>query len=168
MIFFCCRIKFEGGCTSRTEFYHGDTELPIHSRLTSGYRIGDLVNVLLKEDNATRKVCTVQPLGVAENAAFVVDVETVDLQDLRADDLGSWHPTGTKKSFFRFCPSGTLRISTQCPRGALSNYYVVTRRYYVHKSYDKYHRQIADVRGESDYETFLIQGGYTQERMKTM
>ena len=77
-------------------------------------------------------------------------------------------PPGPKKPFFRFCPSGTLRISTQCPRGALSNYYVVTRRYYVHKSYKKYHRQIADARGESDYKTFLIQGGYTQEQMKTM
>ena len=76
--------------------------MPIYSRWTSGYPIGDLVNILLKSDMATRQVCTVQPLGISENAAFVIDVEEVDLQDLKADDTDSWHPTGTKKSYFDF------------------------------------------------------------------
>lgn len=55
--------------------------------MTSGYPVGELVNILLKPDTSTH---TVQ--GVFENAAFVVDVELVDLQDLKAD---AWHPTGT-------------------------------------------------------------------------
>ena len=62
--------------------------MPIYSRTASGYPVGDLVNILLKSDMAGRKVCTVQPLGVSENAAFVVHVETVDLQDLRQMILG--------------------------------------------------------------------------------
>lgn len=49
--------------------------------------------MLMKPTMAIGKVCTVQPLGVSENATFFVDVEAVDLQDLKADDLGSWHPT---------------------------------------------------------------------------
>ena len=40
----------------------------------------------------------------------------VELQDLRTDDMGSWHPTGTKKSYFRFSDSEyfviTLRSNT--------------------------------------------------------
>lgn len=142
------RIKFELGNSSTTEFYRDDPEVPIYSRPTSGYPIGDLVNILLKSDLAGRKVCTVQPLGVSENAAFIVDVESVDHQDLKADDLGSWCSTGTKKSYFRFSPDGTLRVSDKCPRSVSSAYYVLTRRYYTHKSYDKYHRQIADIKGK--------------------
>ena len=96
----------------------------------------------MKSEN--KKVCTVQPLGVSENATFIIDMEMVELRDLKADDLGSWHPTGTQKTYFRFSQSGTLKISEKCPRGSLS---LLTRRYYIHKFYDKFHRQIADIRG---------------------
>ena len=84
------------------------------------------------------KVCTVQPLGVSENATFIVDVETVNYEDLKADDLGSWHPTGTKRAYFRFSSDETLRVSEKCPRNMPSEYYVLTRRYYTHKSYNKF------------------------------
>lgn len=142
---FLFRIKFESTSADETEYFCDDHEIPIYSRVTSGYHIGELVNMLLKSDN--RKVCTVQPLGVSENAAFIVDIDMVDLGDLKADDLGLWQPTGTKKSYFRFSQSGMLKISEKCPHGMLSQYYILTRRYYVHKSYDKYHRQIADIKG---------------------
>ena len=122
--------------------------MPIYSRPMSGYPVGDLVKILLKSDMAGRKVCTVQPLGVNENAAFIIDVECVDHQDLKADDLGLWRSTGTKKSYFRFSPDGTLRVSEKRPRSIPSTYYVLTRRYYTHKSYDKYHRLIADIKGK--------------------
>ena len=119
--------------------------MPIYSQVTSGYHIGELVNMLMK--SAVKNVCTVQPLGVSKNAAFIIDVEMVDLKDLKADDLGSWHPTGTKKSYFRFSQSGNIKISEKHPHGMLSQYYVLTRCYYIHKSYDKFHRQIADIQG---------------------
>ena len=45
----------------------------------------------MKSDMAGRKVCTVQPLGGSEKAAFIVDMESVDHQDLKADVLGCWH-----------------------------------------------------------------------------
>ena len=138
------RIKFEA---PQTECFRDDPEMPIYSRAPSGYHVGELVDMLLKS-TSSKFICTVQPLGVSENATFIIDVETVDIRDLKADDLGSWHPTGTKKSYFRFSNSGILRISEKRPSSlASSQYYVLTRRYYVHKSYDKFHRQIADIRG---------------------
>lgn len=148
MCVFFFRIKFDAGHTSSTEFFHNDAEMPIYSRATAGYPVGDLVNILLKSDLCGRKVCTVQPLGVSENATFIVDVETVNYEDLKADDLGSWHPTGTKRSYFRFSSDGTLRVSEKCPRNMPSEYYVLTRRYYTHKSYNQFHRQIADIKGK--------------------
>lgn len=140
-------MRFEPGNSSQTEFYRNDHEMPIYSRVTSGYPVGDLVNILLKSDMGTRTVCTVQPLGVSEKAAFVMDVEMIDLQDLKADDIGSWHPTGTKRSYFRFSQFNVLRVCEKRPCDT-SEYYTLTRRYYIHKSYDKFHRQIADIRGE--------------------
>ena len=67
----------EYASASHTEYFGDDCECPIYSRVTSGYHVGELVDMLLKSDN--EKVCTVQPLVVSENAAFIVDVEMVDL-----------------------------------------------------------------------------------------
>ena len=141
------RLKFE------TEYFKGDKELPIYSRVSSGYAVGDVVNILLNSNMDERRVCTVQPLSVSENATFVVDVDTVHFQDLKADDLGVWLPTGTKKSFFCFTSSGSLKIA-QKATAELRNescYYTLTRRYYVHKTYDKFHRQLVDIKGQLRY-----------------
>lgn len=105
--------------------------------------------MLMKPTMTAGKVCTVQPLGVSENATFVVDVEAIDLRDLKVDDLGSWYPTGTKKTYIRFTSSGILKICEKTPKSRQSEYYLLTRRYYVHRSYDKYHRQIADISGKT-------------------
>lgn len=107
------------------------------------------MNVLLKSDIDQQRVCTVQPLGVTENASFVVDIDTVHFDDLKADDLGVWSPTGTKRTYFRFTQSGTLKISQKMGScGGQGDYYTLTRRYYVHKTYDKFHRQLVDIKGQ--------------------
>lgn len=85
---------------------------------------------------------------MTENASFIVDIDAVSFQDLKADDLGSWNATGTKKSYFRFQPSGTLRVSDKRPATNPSDYYTMTRRYYVHKTYARFHRQIVDIKGD--------------------
>ena len=135
------RLKFE------TQYFKGDKELPIYSRVSSGYAVGDVVNILLNSNMDERRVCTVQPLSVSENATFVVDVDTVHFQDLKADDLGVWLPTGTKL-FFCFTSSGSLKIAQKATAELRSEscYYTLTCRYYVHKTYDKFHRQLVDVK----------------------
>ena len=75
-VFFFFRIKFDAGHSSSTEFFRNDLEMPISSRATAGYPVGGLVNSLLKSDLGGTKVCTVEPLGVSENATFIVDVES--------------------------------------------------------------------------------------------
>ena len=105
------------------------------------------MNILLKSDLDIRKICDVQPLGVTENSCFVVDIDSVDFQHLNADDLGAWSTTGTKKCFFRFTPSGTLRVTDKKPSNTNYSYYTLTHPYYVHKSYDKFHRQLVDIKG---------------------
>ena len=52
-----------------------------------------------------------QPLGVSQNALFVVDIDVVNFDDLKADDIGLWKGTGTKKMHFRVLSSGTIKYS---------------------------------------------------------
>lgn len=139
-----CRIKFE---SPEVDYYRGDKELPVYSRVQCGYPVGDLVNILLKSDLDLNRVWAVQPLSITENSCFVVDIDSVDFQDLKADDLGAWSTTGTKKCFFRFAQSGTLRVTDKKPSNSKFNYFTLTRRYYIHKSYDKFHRQLVDIKG---------------------
>jgi hypothetical protein len=129
------------------EYYQGDTQMPIYSRASSGYPVGSIVKLLLTDD--IQEHCTVQPLGVAENASFLIDLDSVDFHDLKADDLGVWSPTGTKRTYFRFSSSGILKFTNKKRSGAAANeaYFTLTRRYYVHKSYELFHREIADIEG---------------------
>ena len=82
-------------CTAQ-EYYKGDHQLPIYSSLSSGLPVHRLINIILNPDVAPEKTCSVQPLGVMQNAAFLIDI---DIDDIRADDLGSWKATGNKELF---------------------------------------------------------------------
>ena len=71
--------------------------MPIYASPDSGYPKLLLLDMLLKPDIAPEHVCTVQPQGVLQNALFIVDVDVVNFEDLKADDLGSWKGTGRHK-----------------------------------------------------------------------
>ena len=59
------------------------------------------------------RICTVQPLGVSQNAVFLVDIDVINFGDLKADDLGLWKGTGIKKTYFKVLASGAIRYP-QC------------------------------------------------------
>lgn len=70
------------------KYFKDDPQLPIYSSPCFGYPLHLLIDALLKQNMPPEHVCTVQPLAVTENAAFVIDMDSVDFGDLRADDLG--------------------------------------------------------------------------------
>ena len=127
------------------EFYDGDPELPL-LRMDHGYPVHSLIKSLLAADVNANQVCKVQPLGVMNNAPFLIDLDKVPFEDLKADDLGSWVATETKRTYFQFTRTNAIRYST----GVLSSndYFLLTRRYYVHKTYNRFHRLISDVKGK--------------------
>ena len=129
-------------------YYKGDKELSVFSRVTSGYGFDQLIEILMTSSIDKSKICVIRPCGVSENATFVVDLDAVWFIDLKSDDLGSWNATGTKSTFFRITKSG-IRISDKKPSKEASRmHHVLTRRYYVHSTYNLFHRLIADVTGE--------------------
>ena len=83
-----------------------------------------------------------------EKCCFLVDIDVVPFNDLKADDLGSWGATGTKRTHFRFTKGNVIRYATGIP-SKTSSYFCLTRRYYVHKTYNKFHRIISDIKGNA-------------------
>ena len=82
-----------------------------------------------------------------QNAAFLIDIDVVEFDDIKADDLGSWKATGNK-SFFRVTSSGAVKYLASKPVGSVSTgYLILTRRYFVHLTYDRFHRLIGDIQG---------------------
>ena len=49
------------------------------------------------------------------HAAFVVCTDNVVFDDLKADNLGSWKGMGTKKIYFPFLSSGSIRFTMGIP-----------------------------------------------------
>lgn len=125
MIF--CRIKFELPSESETsgtevdddkpelEFYDNDPELPLLARMDHGYPLNSLIHVLLASNVQESCICKVQPLGVTKNAVFQIDLDSVPFEDLKADDLGSWTVTGTRRTYFRFTRTNAIRYANCTP-----------------------------------------------------
>ena len=86
-------------------------------------------------------------MGITRNAAFIIDMNNVELADLKADDLGVWKTSGTKTTYFRILPSGKIWIVAK-RKARRSSYYVMTRRYYIHGTYRQFRRVIIDIQGK--------------------
>ena len=79
-----------------------------------------------------------------QNAAFLIDIDVVEFDDIKADDLGSWK----EEELFQVTSSGAVKYLASKPVGSVSTgYLLLTRRYFVHLTYDTFHRLIADIQG---------------------
>lgn len=63
---------------------------------------------------------------------------------MKPDDMGSWKSTGTKSVYFSVC-EGQVYFAAGTERSEL--YHVLTRRYYIHSTYQLYKRIIVDITG---------------------
>ena len=59
--------------------------------LVQHHNASDLCDILLSDD---LNACRLQPLGVTDNFSFIIDLDYVQFEDLKADDLGVWKSTG--------------------------------------------------------------------------
>ena len=141
------RLKFESDEDEPEEIrhYNSDFELPMFSSTAVSYSVDKLARVLFNPNDS--QVCHVQPMGVTRNASFIIDVDDVEFCDLKADDLGSWKSNGTKATSFQLSASGAVKILSSKDRRSGS--YELTRRYYVHGTYNLFCRIIIDIKGMS-------------------
>lgn len=83
-------------------------------------------------------------MGVDKNATFIIDLNDVNFADLKADDLGVWKTNGTKTTYFKSLPSGKMIVTKQ-----KTSSHVMTRRYYVHGTYQRFRRVIVEIQGKT-------------------
>ncbi len=76
--------------------YMEDPDLPMYTQVSSPYNCVELISILMTDDMDDCKTCGTRPLGVSENASFIIDLDRVQFDDLKADDLGSWKQNGSK------------------------------------------------------------------------
>jgi len=113
--------------------------LPIYQRgVSSGMKSKKVVDILLHPRNDA--VARAVPTSVCINAAFVVDTSAKyvgHIKNVLADDLGAWHPTGTKQQFYR-APSkrNPLQKATkeEFDKSTNARVYRCTRSFFRNKS----------------------------------
>ena len=124
-------------------YFKDDHTLPIYSTCSFSYNASELCSILLSDDLNS---CRLQPLGVTENASFIIDLDYVQFEDLKADDLGVWKSTGVKRSDFVITDEGEIRF--QVGRSHGTAHYTLFRRYYVHGTCLTFHRLIVSIQGK--------------------
>ena len=143
---FCDSDDEDESSGDNIENYGNDPQLPIFSTVTTGYSASKLARILMRKDIDISKVCHIQPLGVTKNATFIVDIDDVLFSDLKADDLGTWKNNGTKSTYFSMSANGDVEIASGKPgHGTKSSYYVLTRRYFTHGTYQLFRRIVVDI-----------------------
>ena len=78
---------------------------------------------------------------MTDNFSFIIDLDYVQFEDLKADDLGVWKSTGVKRADFVITSGGETRF--QVGRSYYgSPHYTLFPRYYVHGTCPTFHRLI--------------------------
>lgn len=135
--------------TTSVKYYMDDPDLPLYSQVTSPYNCSQLISILMNDGLTNEEVCGSRPLGVNDNATFVIDLDRVRFDDLKADDLGSWNQKGSKHTTFRLDDDGHIRYSQGNVGG--KGYYTLLRRYYAHGTCSSFHRLIVTIEGKCVY-----------------
>lgn len=84
------------------------------------------------------KICNQRPVGVRHNAVFVISLEKVNMQDLTADDNGSWEVCSPRRKYSveRDSSTGYVLSVKEAVKDA-DNVYTLIRQYGTHKASKK-------------------------------
>ena len=88
-----------------------------------------------------------QLMGVNQNCTFIINLDFVCIENMKADDLGSWKSTGTRRAYFKLNQEEKIEFRRTLP-SQTTGYFMMVRRYFVHSTYSKFCRCIVEIRGE--------------------
>lgn len=86
------------------DYYMEDRNLPVFRKgMSNGMPTKEIINTMITIDSISPKVCQRIPIGVNNNAVFLINTEKLGHnKDLMSDGCGTWAQTSTKyKYFFR-------------------------------------------------------------------
>lgn len=120
---------------SDDDFYNGNRKLPVYSHCTARLDTQELVTILLDPDLKQEKTCKTQPVVVEHNAVFIVDLSALEcVKDLNCDDMGSWQSNGVYRAWIHVDSNGFVSSHEKLKPTKSSGVYLVTKKYYVHKT----------------------------------
>ena len=117
------------------DFYNGDLSLPVYFRLSKGLSAKEIYSAIL-EGPPDEKLCTKKPVRVQHNTIFVVDLESVSVGNVTADDNGVYTDISCpmkshKVCFFKGKVSSTVEWCRQ-PNDPESEVFVLKQQYGTH------------------------------------
>ena len=99
--------------------------------------------ILMNGSMDEERVCKIQPLGVNCYATFIIDFDSVDIADLKGDDVGSWKGTGTRGSYFKMDEYNIPEFVKGMPRS--HSCFIIVCHYFAHETYSKFRRYIIKI-----------------------
>lgn len=129
-------------------YLHDDVNLPVYKHTEQRYTTKEIVEVLLDKSISCSRIATSQPTSVQDNFVFIVDISKLDKpEDVRADDLGSWSCTGTRRSQCSVDEQGFVIDIISDGKSRRKDMFTLIKRYYRHSSAGDYKRTIAEIYG---------------------
>ena len=98
------------------------------------------------------KICNTQPVSVCHNAAFVVNLHSLDdPKDIRADENGVWKRMGAPIAYVSVHRNrgGKCEVKHRTKLGAHPHHYKMSRTYYRHSTSPDFCRIITTVKGRA-------------------
>ena len=112
------RVKVED---NTQQYFQDDPELPVYSCVCTPYKSHRLINILLDDSIDKWQVCGVQPLGVTENATFIINLDLPGPSSASHTSISLWVSS-------KIC-SLTVAVVEQCGKlAAFLNWYVITNQ----------------------------------------
>ncbi len=135
---------------NRTRFYNNNPKLPVFHHTSCRYNARKIAEVLLHTNLPVEKIATSRPVCVQNNVTFVVDLDKLQKkEDIRADDLGSWHCNGKRLIKCEVDKNGKcINVINNPKRHVCSGMYTIIRRYYEHMTARDFKKTIAEILGE--------------------
>jgi hypothetical protein len=134
-LFFLCRV-----IDNRSLQLSLGPDTPIYDNPRKGYTATEMLNLLMGKISS----CTRKPCGVRTFAAFVIDLNSVRLKDLHADDNGSWLTSSPRRKYTIEMDHGEVVAATltsnDCTGGDVVTLYW---QYGTHKGVSDFRRIIA-------------------------
>ena len=125
-------------------------KIPIFSTSDTSYSVEDAVRIILQPNQS---ICTQQPNGCHISSTFVIDLSTLDEQDIKADDLGVWKNQGVRSTYCSIkCENEKIQkitvLGNNKPAVMRSFIYRLKRTYWIHTEDNRVSRRIFELEGK--------------------
>ena len=126
---------------------------PVYEVPPEKYSAERVIKILLDPNIDKKKICNQRPLDIQSSGTFVVDLNSLkDPDDVKKDNFGVWHHSGSHNQTFDCCITATGDVLIGCslfsPRGAQWEHYSLRRLHSKHPTNRNFRRMLSFITGK--------------------